>query len=85
MSGEVLMVTTRVRLDWSNPTHWATELAGCRRCHTVTHGRDEQGRPVHQSCAEEELAAEMAGQLHAQVVDERALPSGDFRSPGGAR
>lgn len=83
MSGELLMVTTRVRLDWSDPSHWADTTAACRRCETATHGRDEQGRPAHQSCAEEELAAEMAGQISAQIVDERTLPSA--RPVGGAR
>ena len=71
MAGEVLTVTARVRLDWSHPSHWSDEPATCRCCHTVTHGRDAQGRAVHQSCAEAELAAEMAGQLSGQIVDER--------------
>jgi hypothetical protein len=85
MAGELLMIAARVRLDWSSPSHWAAESAGCRRCHTATHGRDERGRAIHQSCQEEELAAEMAGQLTSRFVDERVLPSAGWRSPGGRR
>lgn len=74
MAGEVLTVTARVRLDWSADSHWSPTPADCRRCHTPTCGRDAQGRATHQSCAEAELAAEMAGQLGGRVADER-VPS----------
>jgi len=84
-SGEVLMVSVGVSLDWSAPKHWAKDPADCRRCHTPTRTRDGQGRPCHQSCAEAELAAEQTGQLGGWVVDERATPSTGFRAPGGAR
>ncbi|MGC9670972.1 hypothetical protein ACNTMW_31045 [Planosporangium sp. 12N6] len=71
-------------LDWSDGRHWATTMRPCRCCGTGTHGRDEQGRPVHKSCAEAELASEIAGQLGR--IDERALPSAGYRSPlGGER
>lgn len=75
MAGEVLRFTARVRLDWSDPAHRAASAAGCRRCGTATHERDGQGGAVHQSCAEQELGAEIAGRLSAEIVDERALPS----------
>jgi hypothetical protein len=61
----------RVRLNWSAPGHWSDEMAPCRCCGTATHGRDEQRRPCHQSCAEAELAAEILGALGSAVLDER--------------
>ena len=74
MDGEVLMVTARVRLDWSDPSHWSDTQADCRRCHTLTQGRDVLGA-VHQSCVEAELAAEMVGQLGGRIADERVRPA----------
>jgi hypothetical protein len=75
-AGEVLMVTGRVRLDWSDPIHWEHDvLADCRVCHSPTQSRDAQERPAHQSCVETELAAERVGQRSARVIDER------FRTP----
>lgn len=79
MGGEVLIRSTRVRLDWSASEHWSDTMRSCRRCRTLTHGRDEQGRACHQSCQEEELASEMAGQLG--LADERVTPSGGYRRP----
>ncbi len=61
----------RVRLDWSAAKHWSTTTRPCRCCSTATHGRDEQGRPCHQSCAEAELAAEILGALGGSALDER--------------
>lgn len=75
MAGEVLMVTARVRLDWSDPKHWSDTPADCRCCRTPTHGLDDQDRACHQSCAEDELAGEMAGQLGGRIVDERFRPA----------
>jgi hypothetical protein len=67
-----LMVTARVRLDWSDPSHWAAKTLPCRRCRTATHGRDSKGSAVHQSCLEDELAQEMAGGMTGgRFVDER--------------
>lgn len=83
MASEVLTFAARVRLDWSAPAHWAPQAARCRRCHTATHGRDERGHPIHLSCQEEELAAELAAQLSNQLVDERYLPLP--REQGGVR
>ena len=79
----MVMVTARVRLDWSGPAHWSHTAAGCRRCHTLTHGRDAHGEPCHRSCAEEELATELAGRCGDRIVDERVAPSGGYRAPQG--
>lgn len=67
----------RVRLDWSASEHWSDDAKPCRCCTTATHGRDEQGRPCHKSCAEAELAAEILGAVAGSVFDERywAAPS----------
>jgi len=62
------VAVVRVRLDWSDPSHWSRALADCRRCGTAAFGRDEQGRPMHQACAEEELGAELLGHVTAGDV-----------------
>lgn len=72
MSSDVLMVTARVRLDWSDPSHWSDTAAQCRCCHTPTHEIDGQARACHQWCAEAELAAERAGRIGGRITDERA-------------
>jgi hypothetical protein len=71
MSGEVLATKFGLSLDWSDPVHWDDdELAECRLCRTLTHSRDGQGRPIHQSCAAE-LAVEQVGRRGGRLTDER--------------
>ena len=64
-------VVARVRLDWSDPSHWSPTTADCRAGDGPTHFRDARGEAVHQSCAEAELAAERIGQTKAVITDER--------------
>jgi hypothetical protein len=62
-----------VDLDWSDPKHWDDETAEpCRLCHTLTHYRDAQDRPIHKSCAAD-LAAEQMGLSRGagRLTDER--------------
>jgi hypothetical protein len=58
-SGGVLV---RVRLNWSGPHHFdAAEARPCRCCDTPTHSRDNAGDACCQTCAETELAHQLAG------------------------
>jgi hypothetical protein len=82
MSRDLPVVTTKVRLDWSDPQHWAVEAKPCRLGDGPTRGRDAQGKPCHQSCAERELAAEITNTKDGRVADERHLPATD--TCGGA-
>jgi hypothetical protein len=73
-AGAVLAVFQRVRLDWSDPSHWSDDLASCRRCGTPTHGRDRDDA-IHLSCAKAERAEEILGhrtdRLGHDLIDER--------------
>ncbi len=42
-------------LNWSGRQHWAAQALPCRICRKATNMRDEQARPCHKACAEEEL------------------------------
>jgi hypothetical protein len=79
MSHDRPVVETTVRLDWSDPQHWAKEFRPCRRGDGPTRRRDSQGRPCHKSCAEEELAAERTTTKDGRVADERHPPATDTR------
>jgi hypothetical protein len=46
----------RVRLAWSGERRWSMWAAPCVHCAGVTHGRDDQGLPVHPGCVEAALA-----------------------------
>ena len=65
------MPRARVLLDWSDGRHYDARQMPCRVCRTATHMRDGQGRPCHQSCAEQELAAELVAAPRADFTDER--------------
>lgn len=85
MSRDLRTVATRVRLDWSDPRHWADDARPCRRGDGPTRSRDAQGQACHQSCAEQELAAELTNTRDGRVTDERFRPAAE-RNPitGGA-
>jgi D-lyxose ketol-isomerase len=41
-------------LDWSDRSHWWEKPLPCRYCERLTHLLDEQRRPAHKTCAEED-------------------------------
>ena len=85
ISGEVIALLSRVRLDWSGPEHWDDDvMEPCVSCSTPTHGR-AGGKALHQSCAEG-LLAEQVGRRYGQVVDELLAErfAAPTRTPGGA-
>jgi hypothetical protein len=42
-------------LDWSGAAHWDAQALPCRICWKTTQMRDNQMRPCHKTCAEDEL------------------------------
>lgn len=65
MTGEVLRRLSRTRLSWDDPKHFDRSRSGslpCRCGDGPTRMRDEQKRPCHLQCAEEERAAQVAGE-----------------------
>jgi hypothetical protein len=83
MAGEVLRTTFEVRLDWSGSAHWGDAVQDCRRCGTGTRSRDGNG-PIHQSCAEQELADQVTAERFGSPAGRDRLI--DERYPrGGAR
>lgn len=52
--------TGRVHLDWRDSSHWSSHPASCVHCGRNTNLRDDDGEPAHKTCAEAELAAELA-------------------------
>lgn len=52
---ESAMPLKMVFLDWSGPRHWAAQALPCRLCRKPANTRDDQARPCHKTCAEEEL------------------------------
>jgi hypothetical protein len=45
-------------LDWSDrDKHWLRTEAPCRHCHQPTHLRDDDKKPSHKVCAENDTAA----------------------------
>ena len=86
ISGEVIALLSRVRLDWSGPEHWDDDvMKPCVSCKTPTHGRVGE-TALHQSCAED-LLAEQVGRRYEQALNE--LLAERFAAPtrtlGGAR
>ncbi|MEV4212633.1 hypothetical protein [Micromonospora sp. NPDC049662] len=61
----------RVRLNWDGPEHYdPTQKVPCRACETVTNMRDRNGRACCQTCAEREIAAELADLTGGRVPAE---------------
>ncbi|MEV6843588.1 hypothetical protein [Actinoplanes sp. NPDC051411] len=44
-----------VFLDWTGAVHWSSQALPCRLCRKATQTRDDERRPCHKTCAEEEL------------------------------
>lgn len=61
-------------VNWSGAEHYAATEADCRKCGSPTRMRDSTGSPVHKSCFEDELAAEIVGPVGVLVFDELFPP-----------
>lgn len=57
-----------VVLDWRGSEHWSPRLYRCRLCPGLTQLRDEEGRPCHKCCAEQE-ATHVAGRDEEEATE----------------
>lgn len=81
MSTELIV---NVHLDWTSALHYDHDRSRpCRICTTVTKQRDNELRPCHKSCAEQELARELLGYGWQRIAGTQAgspaAPRGDAR------
>jgi hypothetical protein len=61
---------TKVSLDWSGEDHYDKAVSlPCRQCHTPTKMRDDQRRPCHQWCAEQEAARGLVDARRALIAE----------------
>jgi hypothetical protein len=82
MSTELIV---KVHLDWTGPGHYDDEHSlPCRLGDGPTKMRDNQDRPCHLKCAEDEIARELYGRGR-ELIDERVLQPQPALAVGGTR
>lgn len=67
-------------LDWTGRKHMGSRRAKCRHCTGLTWLRDDDGKPCHKTCAEQDLAralARQAGQAGNYRTRTRTEGNGD--------